>query len=347
MEGITGPGPLAPKAPEPDSTGSTDRRWPPSLHIHRLYLGAFALCLVFACRSGKRVPLDPDIPAAAAPTPAWIHQPLSWEKLNAIATWLDGTGHRHDPAFVIEGELQLNEGRVLFTDRDLRSDDIQPELLRARAQAALSGFERVLANPAASTLQIQRAETGRRAAQTLLDADPIGVRVYSGPQVVPRSAWGAKPARPSRMTPSSGWNRITVHHSAEPNSPLSPSALSDSTNSIRLIQKYHMEDPGHRWGDIGYHFLIDSSGRVFAGRDLAWQGAHAGGSNNRGNIGICLLGDFSRGSPPSAAKSALELLIEELRAGHGIPRSQVFAHNHFGGTACPGPALTSFVRRFR
>ena len=150
------------------------------------------------------------------------------------------------------------------------------------------------------------------------------------------------------MTPASGryW-RITVHHSAESQSPVGAGSLADSSNALRLIQKYHMRDPSHRWGDIGYHFLIDGSGRVFQGRELDWQGAHAGGAANRGNIGICLLGNFLEGRPSADAVASLELLVQELRATHGIASREVLAHNQLGGTVCPGPWLSSYLSRFR
>jgi len=36
-----------------------------------------------------------------------------------------------------------------------------------------------------------------------------------------------------------------------------------------VIQRDHMDAKG--WGDIGYHFRIDPSGRVLEGRELLWQ----------------------------------------------------------------------------
>jgi hypothetical protein len=278
----------------------------------------------------------------AAPVPTWIHQPLSWDKLEAIAAWLEAPGRTHTPDLVIEGELQLNEGRVLMT-ADEAQQGIDPAVLAARSAAALAGFEGVLANPEASPLQKKRAETGKRAALALAEKRATAAT----PAVVARDHWKALEANARRMTTATGrWQRITVHHSAESSSRIGAGSLADSSYTIRLIQKYHMQDPDLLWGDIGYHFLIDSSGRVFAGRDLRWQGAHAGGANNRGNIGICLLGEFLHKDPQPAAIQALEKLIEELRSQYGIPRSQVFPHNELGKTACPGPWLSHYLERY-
>ena len=274
--------------------------------------------------------------------PQWIHQPLSWDKLEAIAAWLAGPGSAHAPDLVIEGELQLNEGRVLMTAEEAEAG-IEPTVLRTRAETAIAGFEGVLSNQQASSLQKQRAETGKRAAQALLAARPAP----AGRALVARGEWKALEANARRMTPATGrWQRITVHHSAESSSRIGAGSLADSSHTIRLIQKFHMQDPDKLWGDIGYHFLIDSSGRVFAGRDLRWQGAHAGGANNRGNIGICMLGEFLEKDPQPAAIRGLETLIEDLRQQYGIPRSQVFAHNELGKTECPGPWLSHYLDRY-
>ena len=146
------------------------------------------------------------------------------------------------------------------------------------------------------------------------------------------------------------WSRITVHHSAETSSNPEGGSLDESTETLRGIQRFHMDDPGHRYGDIGYHFLIDSSGRIFEGRNLSWQGAHAGGQNgihNNQNIGVCLLGDFSSRPPTPAALKSMELLVGDLRRRFRIPASRVFAHSEFRDTQCPGPALEGWVAKYR
>jgi len=310
-------------------------------------LATLALVACCACAGPRRAPPPPAEPLVIEQAPAWIRQPLSWEKLQAIETWLAQESAGHDPRFVIEGELQLNEGRLLFTDRDQRADQVPPSTLAVRVQAAVSGFDHVLASEAASPIQRSRAENGLAAAKAILS----GTRPGPALAIIPRSEWGARPARTDRMTPLRGtWSRITVHHSAESSSDPNGGSLADSASTLLRIQKYHTRDPSHLWGDIGYHFLIDSSGRIFEGRSLEWQGAHAGGvngTNNRQNIGICMLGDYAHGSPRPAALKSLELLLEDLRARYRIPASRVYPHREFGTTICPGPALTQWIDAYR
>ena len=154
-----------------------------------------------------------------------------------------------------------------------------------------------------------------------------------------------------------GWNmnamgriyRITVHHSA--NVARSPS-LREAARSIKLDQRYHMSTKG--WGDIGYHYLIDPAGRIWQGRNLRWQGAHAGNhALNKGNIGVCLLGKFTAGrsgqAPSRAQISALAALLRQLTHRHRIRQGNIFTHQELEGvvTICPGPRLQRVVDRLR
>ncbi len=169
---------------------------------------------------------------------------------------------------------------------------------------------------------------------------------------VGRSQWHARPLRPNHEPMQPPW-RITVHHSAEP---LHSGSLAATKAEVRRIQQFHQD--GRGWADLGYHFLIDREGRVIEGRPLQYQGAHAYGDNNIGNVGVCLLGNFAadpeRGgdylrvqSIPGAQLAALDELVGTLRSHYGIARHEVHGHAEMRGTACPGPALLSWVKRYR
>jgi hypothetical protein len=271
--------------------------------------------------------------------------PLSWEKLVAIEQWLDTDGSKHSVALRIEALLVLNEGRIKYSQTDLERGTAPAQTVRLRIEAARDGFQAIQSDADASDKQKNRARIGTQSALALLDS-PVSLK--PGIAVVKRAQWRAKPGRVDRLTPLKGsWSRITVHHSADTLSVQSGGTLGDSEEVVRAIQKFHMEDPGHRWGDLGYHFLIDSSGRIFEGRELMWQGAHAGGAggaNNTQNVGICMLGDFRRGTPTPAALKSLQLLIDSLRVDYKIPSARVYPHNEFTTTECPGPALTKWLK---
>ena len=119
---------------------------------------------------------------------------------------------------------------------------------------------------------------------------------------------------------------------------------------IRAFQGTHIHE--NRWGDIGYHFLIDPAGRVWEGRDLRYQGAHAGGVNNEHNVGICLLGRFvgdrSGQAPPAAQVRSMEGLVAHMSAKHSISPRRIHTHKELkSDTNCPGSRLQAIVDRMR
>ena len=154
-----------------------------------------------------------------------------------------------------------------------------------------------------------------------------------------RSEWGARPIRADHV-PMTPITSITVHHSAMP-----PPTSMGTVAQLRQIQNVHTNDRG--WADVGYHFLIDPSGRVWEGRKLLHQGAHAGGAANIGNIGICLLGNFDNQDVPRAQLKALDRLVEGLRSHFAIARSDVRTHREWKATSCPGSHLHEAVVAYR
>lgn len=278
--------------------------------------------------------------------PTWIGQPLSWEKLDALERWLVEASDAHDSSLELEGRLELAEGRLEFARRDLGEAVVERHDSLARIELARRGFEQVLADARASKGQLARAQFGLDGARAAQGQRTAAVNLA----ILPRSAWKAQPPRTREMTAVRGtWNRITVHHSAESQDENAGGSLQETAAALRRIQKVHMDagDPEHGWADIGYHFLIDGAGRVLEGRELAWQGAHARGANNRDNIGVCLLGDFSRRSPSPAATAALQRVLDDLRSRYSVPGTRVYLHKELTSTDCPGPALSAWVVRYR
>jgi hypothetical protein len=136
-----------------------------------------------------------------------------------------------------------------------------------------------------------------------------------------------------------------VHHSAEASGSDLDGSITSSAEAIRRIQHHAMSE--RSFGDIGYHFLIDPEGRVFEGRSMAWQGAHAGGDNNIENVGVCLLGNFETGRPSQEALDALSRTLDHLCRSYGIPRNRVHAHLELKNTLCPGRELTRWLKTWR
>lgn len=156
---------------------------------------------------------------------------------------------------------------------------------------------------------------------------------------LPRSSWAAGPISVGLTEPLGTPWRITVHHSGEPGD-----AKGEPKELLRTFERAHQ---GRGWACIGYHFIIARDGRVFEGRPIRFQGAHAGGDNNEGNIGICLIGDYDIGQVPRAQREALTDVLDRLTRVYRVSRSNVYGHRNFKTTDCPGRYLMPIVDAFR
>jgi hypothetical protein len=179
------------------------------------------------------------------------------------------------------------------------------------------------------------------------------------PDLVTRAQWGAdesmRKPEPPEFAPIT---RLAVHHTAGQEGP-------DPKATVRAIYAYHTQSNG--WNDIGYNFLVDSSGTVYEGRwarevpsgelpngedinGLGVTGAHIAG-NNTGTVGVALLGDFSgSASPTRPAIESLQRVLAWKADRHDIDvlgttmwtsgeRSTLIGHRDAGSTACPGDRL--------
>ncbi|MEM9803007.1 MAG: peptidoglycan recognition family protein [Planctomycetota bacterium] len=320
----------------PGGASGPRRRWS---------IGALALLAAWAAAGcaaprGTSASRSPE-PAPSAPTraPEWSAQPNSWGKLSEIERWIAAAPSRRD-YWGVEAALQLAEGRLSFaTDRLQPGTD--PSVVALRRGSAREGFESVITAPAATAEQRRRAELGLARIPDAAVPRPAAAPAPAVGGLVRRAAWKARRPDPTRMRKSTApWRWITVHHSVFGGESASAAA---SLDTVRRIQRQHMDVEGY--ADIGYHFLIDPAGRVIEGRQLSWQGAHAGGENNVGNVGICLLGNFEVQRPTRSALASLDRLVFQIQGRLGIPRNNVRPHRAWKETACPGRHLMPwFVR---
>jgi hypothetical protein len=141
---------------------------------------------------------------------------------------------------------------------------------------------------------------------------------------------------------------LSVHHTADGSDDPDPAAV------VRAI--YRNQAVGQAWGDIGYQYLIDATGRVYEGRwsgtdgtpghdaaGLMVNGAHIGGYN-AGNIGIALLGTLTVTPASDAARATLIQLLAELAQWHAIdPQGTVAYRNPISGAARTVPAISGHL----
>ncbi len=158
-----------------------------------------------------------------------------------------------------------------------------------------------------------------------------------------RNSWNARPVRTRSVVPMSRPTRITVHHTADQPA-IAALGIREPKAYLRRIQDYCTGSL--KWGDIGYHYLISSDGRIWEGRPLKYQGAHAGNNSlNRGNIGIALIGNFDLDRPSSSQVKSLGSLLSALSTVHGIASSRIYGHQDLRDTGCPGTHLQAVLSR--
>jgi hypothetical protein len=105
--------------------------------------------------------------------------------------------------------------------------------------------------------------------------------------------------------------------------------------AMREIQRFHQKT--REWNDIGYHFVVFPSGRVYEGRGMLVTGAHCYGHNTEPSLSFA--GDYSKREPDRRAITAFGEMIEHLNLNGWR------GHRDGYNTSCPGDALFNALRR--
>lgn len=149
------------------------------------------------------------------------------------------------------------------------------------------------------------------------------------PDFVTRAEWGATPPIGTYI-PHDPY-RFAQHHTAGRR----VSTLAEGMAEQRFIQDFHQN--GRGWQDIGYHFTVDDSGRVYEGVPPQFRGTHTGGANT-GNIGISYMGNFEIDGefPTQRTLASLVAMWSWLAFDFGVNPDSLFGHRDYKATACPG-----------
>jgi hypothetical protein len=179
---------------------------------------------------------------------------------------------------------------------------------------------------------------------------PLGAAAQSvkAPEIVPRSAWGAKPPDTSLMQAHTP-REIVIHHTAEP-----PQPRQTLAQKLQRLQRFSraegsVEDrPKPAWGDVPYHYYIDAAGRIAEGRSIDYAGDTNTPYRTAGRIQIVLEGHFDNEEPGAAQIGSLDRLVVWLAAKYRIPAAKVSGHNdHVPSSDCPGRNLKRYLPLLR
>jgi hypothetical protein len=242
--------------------------------------------------------------------------------------------------------------------QDLEADGVQTPGVWA------SGL---MAGGDADAFQVRGVGRGRRATAIVINttdgpADTSSMTTCGDDTAtVTRCEWGADESVMTWAPEYHPLQKLTVHHTATANGDADPAA------TMRAIYRYQAVDRGY--GDIGYQYVIDESGRVYEGRysgpdavpahdatgTNVVTAAHVGGWNS-GNAGVALLGTLTSVPAATAARQALETLLRDLTLRHridphgatiyvnpvnGAQKSveNISGHRDWAATECPGDRL--------
>jgi uncharacterized protein with LGFP repeats len=261
-----------------------------------------------------------------------------------------------------------------FTWQGAAPDNIEVRTRTAAGWGAWISLEPIAATSGSEPLWTGRADSAQvRATRGGADATgdlelvaispgeapgpPPESRAEGQPPVVSRAQWGADESLMTWPLERTSTKAVTVHHTAETND----YDCRQSADIVRAIYRYHAVEL--KWGDIGYHALVDKCGTVFEGRagglhdDIV--GGHAKGFN-RYTFGVAMLGNYDRVAPAGAtvesvaaisawkldaadvrADGRTKLIAEPANNSHFPPGAEVqlptiFGHRDVSKTACPG-----------
>lgn len=194
------------------------------------------------------------------------------------------------------------------------------------------------ADPARCRPDVRIASTPTRVASP--GARPVRGTATPAVRIVRRRVWGAQSLK-SNHDPMARIRRITLHHTDE----VPGIRARGDREIVSAIQRYHRNHLG--WADIGYHYLIGRDGLIYEGRPANIQGAHSGGANNIENLGIAMIGNFSRELPNAAQMRTLEAFLDDRRRAHAVAGRKLHGHRDLGATECPGTTLYTWLQQYK
>ena len=128
-----------------------------------------------------------------------------------------------------------------------------------------------------------------------------------------------------------------------------------SVGSAKAINNYHITpSPQNHLSlkgapHIAYHYAIDRDGKVLwcnSHTDVTW---HCRGENTR-SIGVIVCGDFdyeghvgADSKPTRLQMKNLKALLRTLKTQLELTDMNIYGHNEFGKTSCPGTHIQDFI----
>ena len=157
------------------------------------------------------------------------------------------------------------------------------------------------------------------------------------PPIVSAKEWGSEPQPipdERKHTPK----YITIHHAG-----VFVRSTTDPAKFVKNMQGWGQRDK--KWPDLAYHFLIAPDGRIFQGRDIAYEGETNTKYPLRDQVQVELMGDFGRQRVSPKQLDSLVKLTSWLCAQYSIDPILMGGHNDRAPrqTSCPGTDLYRYI----
>ena len=166
----------------------------------------------------------------------------------------------------------------------------------------------------------------------IVEAPPI-----EPPPMVSPEGWGSRPD-PMPLARKHVPRQITIHHAGVTWKP-----DDDPFKKILGLQEWGRREKG--WPDVPYHFLIAPDGRIFKGRNLAYEGETNTEYNTSGHALVQLWGNFEEQRvTTSQLRSAVHVAVWLCR-NWNIKPTLIATHRDWSLlTVCPGEDLYRYFQ---
>ncbi len=168
------------------------------------------------------------------------------------------------------------------------------------------------------------------------DKAPKSARVEK-PPIVTAKEWGSEP-QPIPDARKHTPKYITIHHAG-----VLQKSTTDPAKFVKNMQGWGQRDK--KWPDLAYHFLIAPDGRIFEGRDIAYEGETNTKYPLRDQVQVELMGDFTKQRVSPQQLDSLVKLTAWLCSEYAIDPLLMGGHNDRAPrqTSCPGTDLYRYI----
>lgn len=149
--------------------------------------------------------------------------------------------------------------------------------------------------------------------------------------LISREAWDQTPALPYDL-PVQQIRRIVIHHDGV-------DYANGQTGEQKVAALLRAARHNEGWPDLPYHYLIDTDGRVFAGRPEHIVCETHTGYDPADTLHIALLGNYERLQPTEIQLAALLALVRDRARHYAVPAAAISVHRQVAATDCPGAHL--------